>query len=146
MQDHAITITQARPQDREALYRLTNELEGSLLPYGPFCAMLDAVFASRADLLLVARAEGAPVGYLHMRTAPQLHHAAPTAEILELVVTERFRGGRVGAQLLEQAAETARAQGAALLEVTSNLHRARAHRFYERHGFEKTSCKLVRPL
>lgn len=141
-----MTVTPACPADREALYRLTNELEETALPYPDFCRMLDAVLAGTAELLLVAREDAAPVGYLHLRIAPQLHHAALTAEIAELVVARRYRGRQIGTRLLEQAASAAQEQGAVLLEVTSNQRRLRAHRFYERHGFEKASYKLVRKL
>jgi GNAT superfamily N-acetyltransferase len=48
------------------------------------------------------------------------------------------RSGGIGARMMEFAEEHARAQGAALLELTSNKTRGAAHRFYERLGFSRS--------
>jgi PhnO protein len=63
-----------------------------------------------------------------------------------LVVAEGLRGGGIGTALVEAAAERLKAAGCGLLEVTSNIKRSRAHGFYERLGFERTSYRFARIL
>ena len=57
------------------------------------------------------------------------------AEVSGLVVDERFRSQRVGDRLLARAEEWARGAGCQAIGLRSNVIRARAHAFYERHGY-----------
>jgi ribosomal protein S18 acetylase RimI-like enzyme len=63
-----------------------------------------------------------------------------------MVVSEKARGGGIGTALVEAAADRLKRQGCGLLEVTSNIKRLRAHGFYERLGFERTSYRFAKPL
>jgi GNAT superfamily N-acetyltransferase len=63
-----------------------------------------------------------------------------------LVVAESERGGGVGTLLVAAAEERLRALGCGLIEVTSNMKRMRAHAFYERLGFERTSYRFGKTL
>jgi GNAT superfamily N-acetyltransferase len=58
------------------------------------------------------------------------------AEVSGLVVDERFRSQRVGEHLLARAEEWAREAGYHAIGLRSNVIRARAHAFYERHGYK----------
>ncbi len=53
-------------------------------------------------------------------------------EIQELVVLPQMRGQKVGSQLLALAEEEARQAGAELTELSTNIKRRDAHRFYLR--------------
>ena len=53
-------------------------------------------------------------------------------------VSASLRGQRIGEAMVKHAADFARAQGAAVLQLTSNKRRTDAHRFYERLGFDKS--------
>jgi GNAT superfamily N-acetyltransferase len=54
------------------------------------------------------------------------------------------RGRAIGPRLVNAAEEALVASGCRLVEVTSNLARTDAHRFYERLGYERTSVRLAR--
>ena len=58
------------------------------------------------------------------------------AEISGLVVDESVRSQGIGPKLLERAEEWARERGCDAIGVRSNVIRDRAHRFYERLGYE----------
>lgn len=63
-----------------------------------------------------------------------------------MVVAEDLRGQGIGAALVREAEARLAARGCHMVEVTSNLRRADAHRFYERLGYERTSVRLARML
>ena len=57
------------------------------------------------------------------------------AEVESMHVHPDFRGKGIGGQLLNAAVDAARQAGCYRVQLTSNLQRADAHRFYQRHGF-----------
>jgi len=62
-------------------------------------------------------------------------------EISGLVVDERFRSHAVGRALLERAEAWAREKGCSATSLRSNVIRDRAHKFYEREGYEHTKTQ-----
>lgn len=56
------------------------------------------------------------------------------------------RSGGIGAALLLAAEAFAREQGCAQLELSSNVARTRAHRFYERQGYREKRMRFVKML
>ncbi|HEV2291905.1 MAG TPA: GNAT family N-acetyltransferase, partial [Gemmatimonadales bacterium] len=81
---------------------------------------------------------------LHL--TPELHRARPIGRVTALVVDESVRGSGVGAEMMEEAERILREDGAGLLELTSNMRRVDAHRFYERLGYQKTSFRFAKEL
>jgi len=70
------------------------------------------------------------------------------AEVNGLVVAEGQRSFGAGARLLAAAEDWARKHGCKSMSVRSNVIRERAHKFYERHGYEhyKTQKSFRKPL
>jgi predicted N-acetyltransferase YhbS len=95
-------------------------------------------------LVLVAELDGAVVGCLSTSVMRVLHRPAPVGRISMMVVDAELRGRGIGAQLVRAAEEALVTAGCQLVEVTSNLARTEAHRFYERLGYERTSVRLAR--
>ena len=63
-----------------------------------------------------------------------------------MVVAEAARSGGVGAALVAEAEARLKADGCGLIEITSNAKRLRAHAFYERLGYERTSIRLAKQV
>ncbi|MEO1694371.1 MAG: GNAT family N-acetyltransferase, partial [Pseudomonadota bacterium] len=59
-------------------------------------------------------------------------------QIESMHVAASLRGAGIGSAVLDWALEWFRAQGCAVVQLTSNQEREDAHRFYERHGFTKS--------
>jgi GNAT superfamily N-acetyltransferase len=94
--------------------------------------------------VLVAEDGGRAVGFANANLRRQLHHAAPVCTLDELVVADGRRSAGVGARLVAELERTAGERGADSFELTCNLRREDAHRFYERLGFERTSWKFAK--
>jgi GNAT superfamily N-acetyltransferase len=98
--------------------------------------------------VLVAETENAGViGWLHVSKQPLLEGEI-RGEVNTLVVGEGHRSLGAGARLLAAAEEWARRRGCKGMSVRSNVIRERAHKFYERNGYEhyKTQKSFRKPL
>ena len=87
------------------------------------------------------------IGWLHMGKVPLLE-SEMRAEVNGLIVAEGKRSLGAGARLLAVGEEWARKHGCKIMSVRSKLIRKRAHKFYERNGFEhyKTQKAFRKPL
>ena len=98
------------------------------------------------DRVMVCEVDGAVAGVMTLHLTPELHRAKPIGRVTALVVDERVRNQRVGAAMMAEAERILRNDGAGLLEVTSNMRRTDAHRFYEKLGYQKTSFRFAKEL
>jgi GNAT superfamily N-acetyltransferase len=97
----------------------------------------------RADhAVLVAEEAGAVIGWAHVAAMPHVVND-PFAELVALVIDENRRGRGTGAALVEAVSDWAARNGFRTLRVRSNVVRERAHRFYDRLGFERTKSQVV---
>ena len=83
-----------------------------------------------------------PIGWLHVETSRTLE-TGPMANIAGLVVGEGARSGGIGRALLEAGEAWARERGLPTMQVRSRTSRERAHRFYEREGYERVKTSAV---
>ncbi|MEU1020945.1 GNAT family N-acetyltransferase [Streptomyces sp. NPDC005900] len=86
--------------------------------------------------LVVAVREGRVVGTLQLTIVPGLSRKGATRSIIEGVrVHADERGSGLGTRFIEWAVDESRRQGCQLVQLTSDVTRIDAHRFYERLGF-----------
>lgn len=90
--------------------------------------------------------QGELVGVLTTSMMSVLHRPKPVGRISMLVVAETRRGAGIGRALVAAAEEQLRQAGCGLVEVTSNVKRPRAHAFYRKLGYERTSYRFAKPL
>ncbi len=99
-------------------------------------AAFDAVTADPNQLLVVAEVAGEPAGTLQLTFIPGLSRlGAVRAQIEAVRIRSDQRGSGLGGELVGWAVDTARERGCALVQLTTDVSRADAHRFYERLGF-----------
>ena len=92
--------------------------------------------ADRNNELIVAEIDGAVVGTLQLTVTPSLSFQGGRRATVESVrVDAAYRNHGIGRHLMEHAIERARARGCVSMQLTTNLERADARRFYERLGF-----------
>jgi GNAT superfamily N-acetyltransferase len=143
-----IAVRRATPADAEALAPLLGALGYPAEP-AAVSARLAMLLGSARDAVLVAEVDGgggAVLGVLALHWGALLHLAAPVARIGSLAVAEGARGRGVGALLVREAAALARAEGCAVLELTTGKQRHGAHAFYAAQGFTWTALRFAREL
>jgi GNAT superfamily N-acetyltransferase len=109
---------------------------------------LRAIRPASLNCVFVAEAKGAGVvGWLHV-SVQALLESEMRAEVNGLVVAEQHRSLGAGARLIASAEAWARKHGCKYMSVRSNVMRERAHKFYERKGYEhyKTQKSFRKPL
>ncbi|MEU1051577.1 GNAT family N-acetyltransferase [Streptomyces sp. NPDC005876] len=105
----------------------------------PYRAAFERLAADPNQRLVVAVREGRVVGTLQLTFVPGLSRRGATRSIIEAVrIHAGERGGGLGTQLIEWAVDASRRQGCSLVQLTSDVSRTDAHRFYERLGFSAT--------
>jgi GNAT superfamily N-acetyltransferase len=138
-----LVLRDARPRDAEALTAL-------IVALGYEASMADvrkrlAALAKAGQHVLVAE-RGGVIGLLTTSIMRVLHRPRPVGRISMMVVAESERGNGIGAALVAEAEARLKAAGCGLVEVTSNSKRLRAHAFYERLGYERTSYRFAKQL
>ncbi len=102
---------------------------------GPYRAALRDI-AEGGGAVLVAERGGRVVGVCQLIVFRHLQSRGGLCAELESVhVHPEHRGGGIGAALVGAAVARARELGCYRMQLTSNVARADAHRFYERLGF-----------
>jgi len=129
-------IRNARRSDAQRIARLSGELGYPASP-AQIASRLRQLTPASKHAVFVAESTGIAgvVGWVHVSVS-HLLESGVRAEVNGLVVAEGQRSAGAGAKLLEAAEEWARKRGCAGMNVRSNVIRERAHRFYERQGYE----------
>ncbi|MFI8824195.1 GNAT family N-acetyltransferase [Streptomyces sp. NPDC053431] len=103
----------------------------------PYLAAFERLAGDPHQHVVVAVRAGKVVGTLQLTVIPGLSRRGTTRSIIEGVrIHTEERGSGLGSRLIEWAVEESRVQGCRLVQLTSDVTRTDAHRFYERLGFE----------
>jgi ribosomal protein S18 acetylase RimI-like enzyme len=97
--------------------------------------------------MLLAESGGKVVGCLQLTFVPGLSRRGAKRAIVESVrVASDCRGQNVGTAIMKEAIRLAREGGCALVQLTSDTRRARAHLFYRRLGFTQSHFGFKKEL
>src|SRR5580704_14280957 len=131
----SVVIRRARAGDALRLAELSGQL-GYSTAAGEMTKRLRKLKPASQNALFVAESPGAGVvGWTHV-SVTHLVEVGTRAELNGLIVAEGQRSLGAGARLLEAAEDWARKHGCPNMSVRSNVIRDRAHKFYERQGYE----------
>jgi GNAT superfamily N-acetyltransferase len=130
-----LKIRRARQSDAEQVAALSGQLGYPATP-AQILQRMKGLKPSSEHAVFVADFPGTGiVGWLHVSVA-HLIDSETRAEVNGLIVGEGQRSLGAGALLLDAAEKWARQRGCMAMNVRSNVIRERAHKFYERQGFE----------
>jgi GNAT superfamily N-acetyltransferase len=120
---------------QESLDGQPREDLGPPLPQRYYDAFV-AIDADSTNDVMVAEMDGHVVGTFQITYIRHLQRGGElVAEIESVVVDEPFRGRKIGEAMMRWAIDAARARGCSRVQLTSNVARTDAHRFYKRLGF-----------
>jgi GNAT superfamily N-acetyltransferase len=126
---------------------LSDALAGSRVPADTDYVRAFAEILQQPDNeMVVGIQDGSIIATLQITFIPGLGYGGGWRAQLESVrVREDLRGQGIGAKLVEWAIERARVRGCRIVQLTSDIRRVDARRFYERLGFETShiGMKLV---
>jgi GNAT superfamily N-acetyltransferase len=142
----ALTVREAVETDLPALIAMLADdhlgaaREDTAIPPRP--AYVSAFEAMRDDpnqMLAVGEIDGEVIATLQLSFLPSLSRQGMWRGLVEGVrVRADWRGKGLGEALMAWAVETCRARGCGLVQLTTDLSRKDAHRFYDRLGFSYT--------
>jgi GNAT superfamily N-acetyltransferase len=143
----SIRIRKARRGDAARIAQLSGEL-GYPASAEQIAARLRQLTPATRHAVFVAESPGAGLsGWVHVSTS-HLLESDLRAEVNGLIVADGQRSAGAGAKLLRAAEEWAQRRGCKRMNVRSNVIRERAHKFYERNGYEhyKTQKAFRKPF
>ena len=112
-----------------------------------YARALDAIDADPSTSFIVAEDDGTVVGCLQLSIMPGLaRRGALRAQFESVRIAGSQRGQGLGAALVDEAIGRAQAAGCTLVELSSDMTRKDAHRFWERQGFTGSHLGMKRIL
>jgi GNAT superfamily N-acetyltransferase len=141
----SLVIRQAEAGDACRVAELMTEL-GYPTTVEAMTGRLAQILSDPDYLTLVADMNAGVAGVAGARLGRYYEKDGRYAQLVVLSVTSTARGHGIGAQLVGAVERWAATNGARDVVVTSALHRAEAHGFYERRGYLRTGFRFVKPL
>ncbi len=137
-----LTFRTAGRRDVPDLVRLIADdalaIGGDSDPLDPLYAeAFDRMAAQPGNRMVLAELDGRPVGCFQLTVVHGLgRRGAARATIESVKVASDLRGRGIGGAMMRHAVDLARAEGCALVQLTTQTRRTDAHRFYKRLGFQ----------
>lgn len=131
--EQIVTVREALDGDAERIAGLAHQLGYTVNEAHVFATLKMRDDNFEVFVAVVPRA--GVVGWIGIR-ARQTLTSTRRAEVEGLVVEDEYRGTGIGKRLLERAERWGRDHECASLRLFTNVIRERAHRFYEREGYE----------
>ncbi len=113
----------------------------------PYLGAFDAMSSEGASHLIVGEIDRKVVATYQITYISGLSlKAARRAQIESVRVSSDLRGQGIGTRMMADAEARARAAGCRLIQLTTNVSRDRAHRFYHDLGFTPSHIGFKRDL
>lgn len=136
-------VRPATESDSQHIAHLLGEL-GYPTKAAAIPARLAALAAESISIALVAERDGVVVGVITAHSIASIHDDVKVTWITTLAVSSAVRQSGIGRILVAAAERWARERGSPRISVTTALHRAVAHTFYERLGYEHSGRRYTK--
>jgi GNAT superfamily N-acetyltransferase len=141
----------ARRDDVAQLCRLLGQLFAQEAEFSPAPelqakGLLLILNGQDVGCILLAESDGQIIGMINLLYTVSTALGGRVALLEDMVVDGDFRGLGVGERLLHAGLDQARADGCLRVTLLTDQDNGRAHSFYERHGFSRSSMIPFRRL
>ena len=138
-----IEIREVKNTDFDTIFVFINELENQKFDVNRQREIFTENLANPYNIYLLATIDTKPVGFLSCHIQHLLHHSGLVGEIQEMYIRPESRNLGIGHKLVGKLKRIARDQRVIQLEVTSDIKRELAHKFYKNQQFIDTHKKFV---
>lgn len=101
---------------------------------------------SDSDKYICAELNGKIIGFCAFTIVNNFWQEGYIAYVYAMVVDDSHRNNGIGTSLLDKAFDLAKSSGCKKIELDSGFPREKAHKFYERIGFEKRAYLFSKDL
>ncbi len=131
--------------DVNSVYSFISHLEERSFDFENFKERFSGNLNERSNVYLVAvNEENEPIGFISCHGHNLLHHEGKVFEIQEIYVARNFRDQGIGKALFVALQERLSKMDCESLEVTAQVKRSDARRFYLKLGFVQSHVKFVK--
>lgn len=142
-----VLIREAKEPDFGLILKLLTQLwPGKKLNKSNLEKVYKNIIKSEESEALCALIDDHIVGFCTILIHDSLWQESKMAHIGEIIVDESFRGQRIGTKLLKKSFVIAKNKGCKKVELDSAFHREKAHKFYEKLGFENRAYLFSKDL
>ena len=138
-------IRTASIEDLDTIFSFISHLEEQNFDFEDFKSRFAENLDNRSIIYQVAvNEENEPIGFISCHGQSLLHHEGKVFEIQEVYVARNYRDRGIGKALFAALHEKLSKMDCESLEVTANVKRSDARRFYTKLGFVQTHVKFVK--
>ncbi|MDP2893922.1 MAG: GNAT family N-acetyltransferase [Sulfurimonas sp.] len=146
-----ITYRVAYAQDIKELSRLLNKLftqEAEFLPdeMSQEIALKKIISDESVGEIFVAQKDDEIVAMVNILYTVSTALGAKVAILEDMIVDKRYRGQDIGSSLMDFALKCIKAKGCMRVTLLSDGDNFKAHKFYEKQGFVKSTMKPFRKV
>ena len=140
-----INFTEATIDDADSLLILIHQLE-HFISAETLLNNLKNNLAKEDYCLFVAKENDKVIGFAELHFTHFIHEKNMRVRLTSFCVDENYRNKKVGAAFLCFIEKFCKTNNIFRIELTSNVRRMGAHRFYEKNGYTFTSKRFYKEL
>lgn len=143
--ENKIEFVDATVNDATAILSLVHQLE-HFISKETLLYNLKKSIAQPEYSIFVAKEVETVIAFAELHFTQFIHEAQPRARLTSFCVDEKYRNKNIGSDFLNFLEIICKQQPISRLELTSNIKRNDAHRFYEKNGYTFTSKRFYKNL
>jgi PhnO protein len=145
--EQSIKIRNADLEDVDRIFSFICHLEETSFDFKSFKERyMENLDGTGHIYLVAANTNDECIGFISCHGQTVLHQEEVVHEIQEIYVAKNHRDQGIGKSLFAALEEKLKTAGCRTLEVTTNVKRSDARRFYSKFGFVQTHVKFVKEI
>lgn len=142
-----IVIREAKLEDFSDVCLLFRQLwPNKELHINDLATVFNRGIQSDIDKYVCAELNGKVIGFSAFSIVNNFWQEGYIAYVYAMIVDDAYRSNGIGMSLLEKAFDIAKLSGCKKIELDSGFPREKAHKFYEKIGFEKRAYLFSKDL